>query len=397
MQVDESQGKINIAFGLFGDDTWTFGKVYLNDLLGSLKRYNDNRFKFFIFISDPQKRDFITVSDISFIHFNSSPKSYLSNPLLLFKTVFNYLFLKKYRLHQMLKKNKIAVFFAPSIEYSFSHIKTLSWIPDFQHIQLPDMFSDNEILDRNRRYRKAAKYSSRIILISETAKRDFEVFAPEYTSKVRILPPISLIESSIYSYSLNHVLIKFNLPEKFFFLPNQFWKHKNHCVVFEAIRILKERGIEITVVCAGISYDYRNPNYFSNVSRKISEWKIRNQIIYIGVVPRSDVLGLIRQSIGVINPSLFEGFGFTVEEARSIGKRVILSDIPAHREQNPPKSSFFPVNNVDLLADILEQIWSNSIPGPDEDLEKCAQKEYSKRLQANVEIFLNIVEEALKE
>jgi len=59
------------------------------------------------------------------------------------------------------------------------------------------------------------------------------------------------------------------------------------------------------------------------------------------MVPREHVLLLIRQSIGVLGPSLFEGWGFGVDEARSVGKRLLISDIPAHREQNPPEAIFF--------------------------------------------------------
>ena len=47
------------------------------------------------------------------------------------------------------------------------------------------------------------------------------------------------------------------------------------------------------------------------------------------------MLTLMRSASGVLNPSLFEGWSTTVEEAKLLGKRLILSDIPVHREQDP--------------------------------------------------------------
>lgn len=46
----------------------------------------------------------------------------------------------------------------------------------------------------------------------------------------------------------------------------------------------------------------------------------------LGLVPRSDVIALMRYSISLINPSFFEGWSTTVEEAKSMGKQIILSE-----------------------------------------------------------------------
>ena len=59
----------------------------------------------------------------------------------------------------------------------------------------------------------------------------------------------------------------------------------------------------------------------------------------------------MRHSLALINPSYFEGWSTSVEEAKSLGKRVILSDIPVHREQNPLMGIYFP-------PDCPEALWS---------------------------------------
>ena len=44
-------------------------------------------------------------------------------------------------------------------------------------------------------------------------------------------------------------------------------------------------------------------------------------------------------SVAVINPSEFEGRSSTVEQAKSLGKQVILSNIKIHKEQKPDKQN----------------------------------------------------------
>lgn len=394
----ESEKKINIAFAFMGGENWTFGNVYLNDLIRTLQRYGPSRFNYFVLIPRSLNIQSITaIPDVEYIDFDDYKLETTADPLSYGYSALRSLFLKKIRFKNLLKKHEIDIFFGPLLNYSIRGVKTLSWLPDFQHIHLPGMFSDAECKNLDRLCENVAKYSSRVIVLSQSSKRDFEDFAPDYVYKVRIYPPICFLEDSIYTLSLKDVLSRYDLPEKFIFLPNQFWKHKNHAVVFKAIKVLKDKGIKICLICAGNASDYRNPAFFSILNRKISECKIRDQVIYVGLIPREDVLLLMRQSICVINPSLFEGFGFSVDEARTIGKKLILSDISPHREQDPPRAIYFSPDDFKGLADIIERIWLDTPSGPDNELEVKARYEYQDRIQKNVRTFTDIVDETMRD
>ena len=54
-----------------------------------------------------------------------------------------------------------------------------------------------------------------------------------------------------------------------FFLPNQFWRHKNHQVVIDALTILKKRGRDVVVAATGGTDDPREPNYFRNLMAQV--------------------------------------------------------------------------------------------------------------------------------
>ena len=94
----------------------------------------------------------------------------------------------------------------------------------------------------------------------------------------------------------------------------------------------------------------------------------------MGLVPKFDQIQLMRRSIAVVQPSLFEGWSTLVEDARLLGKPMILSNLPVHLEQNPPYSAFFEVNSPEDLAKLLGDFWQNYHPGPDLEKELVEEK-----------------------
>lgn len=294
---------------------------------------------------------------------------------------------------RVLKRNQIDVLFGLCLWYRYGSIPTLSWIPDFQHIRLPEMFSALERRQRDWIFLRTAKMCTRTILMSQSVKKDFEIFAPQFVGKARVLQAVSYIPESIYEANLKSALNLYHLPEKFVYIPNQFWRHKNHEMVFRALKILKERDVRVFVVCSGYPGDYRHPSYFADLLQKMSSWGIRDQVALLGMIPRNHIFMLMRQAICVLNPSLFEGFGLTIDEARSLGKRVLLSDIPAHREQDPPKMTYFDPCNSEDLAEKLSMVWRDVEPGPDVELELEARKSLAGRIYGCAESFMSVANE----
>lgn len=265
------------------------------------------------------------------------------------------------------------------------------WIHDFQHIRLPEMFSENAISERNASMRRAIAVADRIVVSSEDARSDLASFSPSTTDKARVLPFVAYVPETVYSYDLANVLQAYSLPRKFIYSPNQFWKHKNHRLVLEALRILASHGVHPCIVFTGFPYDYRHENHFAELLQLVSQWDLRAQVIFLGLVPLEHVHALMRQSVCVLNPSLFEGWSSTVEEAKSLGKGMLLSDLPVHREQNPPASHYFDPQDPDDLAAKLGALWSQLQPGPDRLLERAARETLPDRMRDFARMFLEIM------
>ena len=68
-------------------------------------------------------------------------------------------------------------------------------------------------------------------------------------------------------------------------------------------------------------------------------------------------MSLMYHSLALINPSYFEGWSSTVEQANAYKKIVILSKIKVHLEQNPDNAFYFNPNNSFSLKNILLNIY----------------------------------------
>ena len=269
-----------------------------------------------------------------------------------------------------------------------------AWIYDFQHKFLPDLFSPDEVTGRDRSFSAIARHASTVVLSSKSAERDYHRFFPTAQGSTEVLQFHTFPNQEWCELRAEVVQERYHLPSRFFIICNQFWQHKNHLVVLEALARLRTKGIFPNVVCTGHLYDYRAPRYVDEILQTIHRLGIREQVFLLGLVPRRDQIQLIRRALAVVQPSLFEGWSTVVEDARCLGKRIIVSDLAVHREQDPPGSRFFSPDSVEALASALAEWWSDLEPGPDAEAEQRAMNRGLAHMMDFGENFLRIARAA---
>ena len=249
---------------------------------------------------------------------------------------------------------------------------SVAWFPDLQHRRLPQLFSTAARWRRDIGFRVQIASGRTIMLSSESALRDYQKFFPA-AAKASVVRFASRPPAEFLTADPVEVVRQYDLPEKFFYLPNQFWRHKNHQVVVDALSILSARGIDVVVAASGSRHDPREADYFEKIMAQIGARHLHN-FRYLGMIPLSHVYALLRVSTALINPSRFEGWSTTVEEAKSFGVPMILSDLEVHREQTSGRAKYFGPDSPNELADHLaranQDIGSfsvrNLVPGLDE-------------------------------
>ena len=234
-----------------------------------------------------------------------------------------------------------------------SRIATLGWIPDFQHLYLPELFSKEQIEGRDRLHKRLCARCDRVIVSSECARRDLSSFLPQYSAKARVLQFVAAPESTSQPTQLSDLETKYSFNRPFFLLPNGFWAHKNHRVVISALNILKRQGKELLILATGNTENLHNPAFFPALMDYARECDVLSHFRVLGVIPQDDLTTLMHCSIALINPSRFEGWSTSVEESKSLGKRILLSDIPVHREQSPALGIYFNLDDAEELAQRL--------------------------------------------
>jgi glycosyltransferase involved in cell wall biosynthesis len=256
----------------------------------------------------------------------------------------------------------VAEFRAKNIDLVFENARffgwrlpfpAIAWFPDFQHRQLPDLFSSPARWRRDLGFRAQIASGRHILLSSESALRDFRKFYPSSAANVSVVRFATQPALDFLAADPSDVLTKYGLPTKYFYLPNQFWRHKNHQVVVDALAIMKRRSFDMVVAATGSIEDPREPDYFRSIMRQVDALDLDRNFRYLGMIPTDHVYALMRTSMALINPSRFEGWSTTVEEAKSFGVPMILSDIEVHREQTDGASRYFGVDDPETLANHL--------------------------------------------
>lgn len=275
--------------------------------------------------------------------------------------------------------------------------KMIAWITDYQHKHYPDFFGADDLAYRDKLFSFLTCIADRVVCSSEAVQSDLERFYPlakdrSFVLRFTVQPPAKALAGDIRSS-----LEKFAIRTPYAYLPYQFWSHKNHRVAFEAWRILKERGLNYTLICSGAKKDSRNLEHFRSLENYLRENQLEDSIRILGIVDRQDQWQLYRGAKLILQPSLFEGWSTSVEEARSLGKTIVLSDIPIHREQLSDGGNFFPPHDAENLAKIIEGLWTKLPEGHQPEFECQAVAAQRGRVQAFGMQLLKLFEDVLVE
>ena len=345
---------INIAFTIIGGEDWRGGYNYLINLLEAISDHARNEISPFLFIGNDIKKEeiapFLNIPSLTIIKsdvFNTSQSN-----LRLIKSII--LGLDKAALNEFTKQN-IDIVFESAQFYGWRFtLPTLAWIPDFQHKYLRDLFGWKAYWKREIGFRIQVVTGRHIMLSSYNAQIDCENFYPKSKGCTHVLHFSVPSKKKITSNQIAEVLALYDLPTDFFFLPNQFWKHKNHECVINALNLLKIKKIDIFIVATGQQKDSRDPMHFSNLKKLIKELNLKENFRILGSIPYEHVTTLMQASLALINPSKFEGWSTTVEEAKVLNVPMILSSISVHKEQSP-NAIFFDPYDPASLSRILEE------------------------------------------
>jgi glycosyltransferase involved in cell wall biosynthesis len=311
------------------NENWIGGTYYIQNLIAALKRLPQNDlFELVVFTED--NNQFLALKKVTDYPFLTRGSHVIKLPLIqrIINRIYRLIFHKN--IFSVFIKNLDLLFPAYDERFFKKDQQFLYWIPDFQEHYLPEFFNEEEIARRKNSQEAIIKKGRFIVFSSQSAKRDFN----------EIYPANSLTQF-VLNFAVTHPLMKdcnsikekYKTPERYFICCNQFYKHKNHGIVFKAIEVLKSQGHKICVLFTGKENDDRHPDFFNEITQVVSDLGIGECIQLLGFINREDQLCLMKNALAVIQPSLFEGWSTVIEDAKAIQAKVIASNISVHQEQ----------------------------------------------------------------
>lgn len=147
------------------------------------------------------------------------------------------------------------------------------------------------------------------------------------------------------------------LPSKFLFYPAQFWPHKNHRRLLEAIRDVSLNSCpDIQLVLSGAKrYKYQDVKKFAQ------ELGVLEKIRFVDYVPDADLRGFYIRARALVMPTFFGPTNIPPLEALATGCPAIVSGIYGMPEQSGDAALYFDPNSISEMADRISQVWNDDV------------------------------------
>lgn len=157
-------------------------------------------------------------------------------------------------------------------------------------------------------------------------------------------------------------------------------KNLHHLVeAFAKIR-REDPSSDIRLVLAG------DTDFEDDYSRRLKAMARENGVVLTGFIKGRRLHSLLTHCLCYCLPSSHEGLPIAMLEAMSYGVKVIVSNIPANKEVGLPDSDYFPVGNVEALAEKLREVMAKPIEHVNYDMRKY---DWEKIADQVVEIYKN--------
>lgn len=344
------------------DENWIGGAYYILNIIHALNALEDNEKPHIVILTFKQAHFEIAKTETAYPYL-----SYHLLPLSANYSMFDRAINKICRVllnKNLITKEPVQPNFEVLYPYQYDAIKIkglkkINWTPDFQEEFLPHFFTPEKIAERKKHQKNVVCNGDFAVFSSQNAKNHFEQLYPNVKAKTSVIH-FAVTHPNFLKENIDQLKEKYQLPNNYFFAPNQFWAHKNHKVILEAVKKLKDQGQDIVVAFSGKEKDHRNIGYVDELKSFIKENNLKENIKFLGFIERTEQLCILQHSIAVIQPSLFEGWSTVVEDSKSIGKHIVLSNIEVHKEQIQNGVSFFDPLNSKELAENLSMLFNKT-------------------------------------
>ena len=247
----------------------------------------------------------------------------------------------------------------------------------------PEYLNDKIFKSKDEIMKKSCNQAFKILVDTEESKNELVKYynCPKEKISIQAFSPyLPNIKNLNQDNSLENKKISNMIIQKFVFYPAQFWSHKNHKYLIEALNILKEKhNIKLNAIFCG-----KDKGNLEFVKKLVSEKNLNDQIYFVDFVSEEEIVLLYKKCLALVMPTYVARSTLPLYEA-------FYFKIPVFYSENILDKSLekfvvtFDLNNFDSLAIKLKQFIGKEIDlrekiknGNKYYLENCNKEKLSK-------------------
>ena len=241
---------------------------------------------------------------------------------------------------------------------SFDGIPFALTVWDTGHLQYPSLPEYHltkggwPAQNRDEYYRTRLSEASFVIVGTEAAKKNLQREYRVHPENIFVNP---FPAENIASERINQTLTHNDIPVIFY--PANFWPHKNHILLIDALAILKSKGISYQLIFTGS--DKGNLSYIKEYAQSLG---VLNQIKFLGFVQREKLMEIYKKCDLFIFPSLLGPDNLPPLEALTFNCKVAVANIYGAKEIYRDNVYYFdPYDSITLSEKIPEWLCANRV------------------------------------
>ena len=261
---------------------------------------------------------------------------------------------------QLIKKNCDLVYFVEQSSRSecLQNLNFIETVHDLCHqdqLEFPEVRTFGEFRSRELVFQNTLKCAFIVMADSEELADKINSRYGVDRDRIVTMPfsPSPFLKEPQVSNSLN-ILKLYKLNYGYFFYPAQFWAHKNHYRIIEAVKLLHQEGTQCRVVFVG-----GDKGNYAFLDRIIRGYGLSNYIQSLGFIPAEHMMALYENCQAVIMPTYFGSTNLPPLEAWLLGKPLIYSKL--FSEQSGNAALLIDPDNANSIANAMKSMMDESI------------------------------------
>lgn len=208
--------------------------------------------------------------------------------------------------------------------YAQTGVPAVCTIHDLQYRTYPEFFAPEEVANRDRNFVDACRQATMLAAVSNYSRDSAMGHGGVNPDRIRTIYLRTAQRVLQADEDPTAILSRLGLSAgRYMIYPANFWRHKNHEMLFTAFGIAAVNGLahDMKLVCTGAPGSRQ-----AWLEQAAASMGLAERIVFPGFIPTHEFRLLMTHCSAVIFPSLYEGFGLPVIESMVAGAPVACSN-----------------------------------------------------------------------